>query len=776
MATRATFHAPEDKSEWRKRFTDELSAVANADWRVQQLLKVLKTHGRHLTVQVFVPDDESDPHVVVMIVGRNDRVLMQLGREHGFPRGFPILWRPQPRESTGPWFRFFGFLPKFANDEQRCVAEGYSTLVVCKKWSGYLGMLFGYEFAGSDGSRQLRYVVTSKNSAVRSLYSDGLADVLSSMDMAPVVDDMIDKCVHVCGEVLSKKDQTHGARVSCDAFVVTSMLSGFAVWSTSADRGRSDKFVSKVPAPEMADFCARHSLSVDSWYQLRGPEAIGAFNDRLLALRDFACDASVQALLDEHTEPLIQGTVRHRDVLGDVLEGLVMHYSEPGSLVLKYKFPRYTFRTMFLRPMLDGATPTVEGFVRFWVASERGKRLFRRLALAATDDRLQEAVADEEGVGRHILLAEAAERKVPVQAGEDDPDAEEGTLWSPDVVLVLGPQGCGKSTVGRWLEAESGGAMRHIDGDTLLLGEGAEEIVKSMGQERNEFTRWQVMRALMDGKVPVLSCCGGWQVCDRDAPVIADEIAAAFGCGPARLHVLAPRDEAFDEGTVRDTLRWRIDNHPSWKGLDREETERALLGWALEKTTERVRMFKARAASVGVFSLDGERVVFDPPLPPLSPVSLPAVPRFNQERLLVRLPCGRCKHVTVLYGKKEPFDARATSAYEWYAGRAFRATHLTYAKRGAGTFNRPRKFELLKVHVDGGPFEYEPRAGVPLSHYAHVTINPGPYPAGRMREVALLVHGGADVALAERDGGLIEYDRVSEKEVDVRVVSGFCIA
>jgi hypothetical protein len=46
----------------------------------------------------------------------------------------------------------------------------------------------------------------------------------------------------------------------------------------------------------------------------------------------------------------------------------------------------------------------------------------------------------------------------------------------------------------------------HIDGDDLGLGG---KIVNNLNQERNEFTKWQVYKCILQGKTPILSCGGG---------------------------------------------------------------------------------------------------------------------------------------------------------------------------------------------------------------------------------------------------------------------------
>eukprot|EP00164_Ancoracysta_twista_P031884 GFYU01066613.1.p1 GENE.GFYU01066613.1~~GFYU01066613.1.p1 ORF type:complete len:349 (-),score=85.54 GFYU01066613.1:1-996(-) len=72
------------------------------------------------------------------------------------------------------------------------------------------------------------------------------------------------------------------------------------------------------------------------------------------------------------------------------------------------------------------------------------------------------------------------------------------------VVVVIGPIGAGKTTVGDMLAAHIGGV--HIDGDKLGM---TQAEVMCLGAERNDFTIWKVVEASMAGKVPVISTGGG---------------------------------------------------------------------------------------------------------------------------------------------------------------------------------------------------------------------------------------------------------------------------
>lgn len=78
---------------------------------------------------------------IVMVKGNHDGALVKLGTECGFPRGFPVLWIPNVTT------RYFGFLPKFENDERQQIDtfdDKMQSIRFFKKWSGFLGNFIWY--------------------------------------------------------------------------------------------------------------------------------------------------------------------------------------------------------------------------------------------------------------------------------------------------------------------------------------------------------------------------------------------------------------------------------------------------------------------------------------------------------------------------------------------------------------------------------------------------------------------------------------------------------
>ena len=73
------------------------------------------------------------------------------------------------------------------------------------------------------------------------------------------------------------------------------------------------------------------------------------------------------------------------------------------------------------------------------------------------------------------------------------------------IVEITAPIGHGKSTLANAFERGIFGSVS-IDGDVLGLAKG--EALK-LGGERNEFSRWRVIEAIMRGQVPIVSTGGG---------------------------------------------------------------------------------------------------------------------------------------------------------------------------------------------------------------------------------------------------------------------------
>ena len=174
----------------------------------------------HENLRVFVWSLDLKDFYVVMITSKDTELLRNLGEDHGFPRGYPIIWQATQR------LHLCGFYPKFKNDaEYRSIStDGVSRLSLAIKWSGFLFALLAFSHEG-----RYYWLVTSKNSAncSQSYLEDFIqlaADVISA-DLGEALPSTIqflaDGRTYLCGECLSMSDQGHGYAYHKDGVVIT---------------------------------------------------------------------------------------------------------------------------------------------------------------------------------------------------------------------------------------------------------------------------------------------------------------------------------------------------------------------------------------------------------------------------------------------------------------------------------------------------------------------------------------------------------------------------
>ena len=183
--------------------------------------------------------DDTDVFMV-MVSCHLDSILIKYGKEFNFPRGFPVIWVPsQNRIQT------FGFYPKFDNDAKKQNPENDASFANIKelnffvKWSGFLGQLCPFQLNGKN-----YWTATSKNSAnsTMTLGKDGQPQhnfvqdakrIWQPFIKVNVLDFLVQNQLHVCAEMLSKLDQTHGACVYKEGPLVTAVGRGIINTSES---------------------------------------------------------------------------------------------------------------------------------------------------------------------------------------------------------------------------------------------------------------------------------------------------------------------------------------------------------------------------------------------------------------------------------------------------------------------------------------------------------------------------------------------------------------
>jgi hypothetical protein len=507
--------------------------------------------------------------------GKADSHLIRLGRKTGLPRGFPIVWKP------GEYINLYGFYPKFENDqfddppEEEDRQEDISEVAIPAefqeaefidfnyKYSGYLGQVIAFRDGGN-----LYWTTCAKNSTGNE-YSDNLARIIAPKLTQGFLRRLVEEQVHFCGETMAFFDQKHGARVLREDLVTTCVGRGH--WIDVAKREvlgynptvpGNNMFVDFFGQSKMKDYCMANRLSVDSIFTIRGTANVGNFLFKLSENRNFIDLERFSEFVAEARRKMgdavieSPGNVSHRDILGNVLEGLIIkiNYREGSGKTkktVKYKFPFYTVRTMFLRSYLESnpgfknSVAYAEGaerYVKRWVVNDRiGGRDYWRYLLALLYlryDEFRESWPGPDEYGQHIHLVdelrrqpefkfdpEANYKKLTLEVRERR-DSEMMTMPSCDLIVSMGPIGGGKSTFSELLRQCHSGLV-HIDGDVLDL---TRTDVPLLGEERNPYTRYSVIRPLLQGQIPIISQGGGvFLSFGKDSRVVFfEELSAAF--------------------------------------------------------------------------------------------------------------------------------------------------------------------------------------------------------------------------------------------------------
>jgi hypothetical protein len=320
-----------------------------------------------IKVKIFHNADHN--FYIVIINGTNDKTLNTLGKKYGFPRGFPLVWRPNE------FLYMCGFYSKFENDEMQTAEKEneFSNVIkmsMFKKWSGYLGQLCVFTFGGKK-----YWTCTSKKDATNDFTRDAKRLFEECID-TDTVDKIIDAKVHICAEMLSTCDQTHGYRILKDTPVVTLISKSNIIYMENSKINYVNSqilttFVQPYETNEIIDFCKNTKLKCDSAIIINGTKNVGKFIRNLGNNRDFMTNSKFDEIINtfdsdngdddgddggdggDNIVEKIEGNISHQSIAGDILEGLVIHCeTSDQKFTKKYKFPIYTIRTMFLRTEL----------------------------------------------------------------------------------------------------------------------------------------------------------------------------------------------------------------------------------------------------------------------------------------------------------------------------------------------------------------------------------------------------------------------------------------
>jgi hypothetical protein len=200
----------------------------------------------------------------------------------------------------------------------------------------------------------------------------------------------------VWGETMTFDDQNHGAQVLREQMVLTgcgmNLTAGHADWKTVG----TSTLVGLMGLCGLSHMC-------DVPVSIKGERAITAFFNDLDSNRNVMTDELFEQLLSKHFPD--GASMKHREILGNVLEGLVLVlYNANGDYMgtLKYKFPFYTVRTFMLRAAGDKLKhfgtfgnqkwmPSLtfinlmESYLQRWVTREDDRGMWRKFILAAAE-------------------------------------------------------------------------------------------------------------------------------------------------------------------------------------------------------------------------------------------------------------------------------------------------------------------------------------------------------------------------------------------------------
>ena len=353
--------------------------------------------------------------IATTIQCRSDQQLIKMG----IPRGFTIVWDSEEKDITKKFLSLSGFFKKFDNDdgqEDTVLPEGVDCVSFFKKYSGYLGGILIVPY-GND----VFWLPVSKNSSDQSQYTAGVARLFAdSVTMASLQKLAKNGVGSVWGETMTFNDQKHGAQVLREQMVLTGCGMNLTAEHTDWKTVGTSTLVGLMGLCGLSHLC-------DVPVSIKGEGAITAFFNDLDSKRNVITDEVFEELLSKHFPD--GASMKHREILGNVLEGLVLVlYNANGDYVgtLKYKFPFYTVRTFMLRAAGDKLKhfgtfanqrwmPSLtfinlmESYLQRWVTREDDRGVWRKFILAAAErmDTLRDRPNDEDDpIGVHIRAAD----------------------------------------------------------------------------------------------------------------------------------------------------------------------------------------------------------------------------------------------------------------------------------------------------------------------------------------------------------------------------------
>jgi len=529
-------------------FIDELTQYSKKDIVCTNFLTIINTYKKNFSLLFYKKIIDNIDCYLIMIKGNNDTILKKVGEIYRFPRGFPIIWIPNKL------INMYGFYPKFENDKEKEdefdkeVFQDADEMKFNFKYSGFLGQVIAFKYNNK------KYWTTCAKNSSSNKFSDDIVRLVESKMTKELLDEMCKNNIYFCGETMSKNDQKHGAEVKKEELVITLVSKGHFIKKNMNNsiniKGSIDKFIEPFNQEDLHSFCMKYNLPVDNIFMIKSYNSIIKFMIGLNSIRNYINLPLFNIYWNDFSKKnsencFIQyGNILHEDILGNVLEGIIIKVNKKSedSVTIKYKFPFYTCRTFLLRTYLDiekNPHPKIHPFnssqinnwrdaykkyLDYWVVNDKygGKDYWANIfeEVFKQFDSLDilyknycdETINKDHIVGEHIFIIDNLIKSDLLLELPNFNYKNNYTRLNKKlkikipIIFVFGPIGGGKSTISSIIESTNPNLFTHLDGDILDLDM---KSVLSLGQERNDYTKYKIIEIIMQNKIPIVSTGGG---------------------------------------------------------------------------------------------------------------------------------------------------------------------------------------------------------------------------------------------------------------------------
>lgn len=483
-------------------------------------------------------------HDIISFQGVNDTKLVEWGKKCGFPRGFHIKKYMNEIE-------MFGFYPKFENDdigESAINNEMFNDAVkisMNKKFSGSLAIVTVINIGSIYD-----IIVCSKNDFDTDL-THKMYNIIRPRISNELMSYMFNNHLSFCCEVMLNDDKVHGSNHN-QGFVLTCVsvnqhiklidenviISGYNPSTTD-----HNKFISSYSNIDVVTFAKQFNLPISSVYEIDGNDKIKNFFMMIEPERNIINDNQFNEIVNMFQCQTILGNIEHSDICGSNLEGIVIKITNVNGSreTKKYKFARYTIRTMFLRTFIDDHL-TNDGQIREIISDDivslissykswskrwlvHGSKLNTEYYWKYIVNIMSEKFNDVLKMWKidqiphkpafHIYLMDYIIAGTPYTPeinfeqllSAKIPNIFNGVSNSMfNIIFVLGGVKTGKSAYGNLIASSLPNSV-HIDCDEFMNL--TKEMVLSLSIERNPMTQFAVVKELMKNKNVIVSTGGG---------------------------------------------------------------------------------------------------------------------------------------------------------------------------------------------------------------------------------------------------------------------------